>query len=251
MSKIELKKKIDKLMEEWANYCHRPQSPWTDSIFVKDGAFPFYEQQEPKILFIARELYGKQNKEDGLCINYWDERAGMDNLGVFQSRLLYLAYGIINGQCTLQDWLNMQEAKELDNSFAKSNETTETKTFSYAFMNASKILNIQGTQIGDTFQGFINDPENLKFIIEEIRLLNPNIIVSANLGDLGLMRKLMTFNNSIKQKEADKLLNNENRFIYWFDDKIPWIDTWHFSAHKDHFKGFYEPVCEAAKILLG
>lgn len=251
MSKI--KTKIDNLMEEWANYCHRSQSPWNDSIFVKDGPFPQYEKQGTKILFIARELYGRQSKDDGLCINYWDERAGTDNLGVFQSRLLYLAYGIINRQCTKEDWINMQEAKELNKKFAPEGPEGETlgDQFSYAFMNASKILNTQGTQIGDTFWKFINDNENLKFIIEEISLLDPNIIVSANLGDLGLMGKLMTFSNSIKQKQSDNLLNNENRFIYCFDDKIPWIDTWHFSAHKDHFKGFYEPVCEAAKILLG
>ena len=128
MCENKLEKKIDALMKDWADYCHLEGSQWVNSIFVKDGAFPFYEQQNPKILFIARELYGKQNKEDGLCINYWDERAGMDNLGVFQSRLLYLAYGISNGQCTMKDWLNMQEAKELNtNLFAKSKETTSSR----------------------------------------------------------------------------------------------------------------------------
>ena len=125
---------------------------------------------------------------------------------------------------------------------------TEKKAFSYAFMNASKILNIEGTQIGNTFRKFISDHENLKFIIKEIKLLNPDIVVSANLGDLGLIGELMKFSDI---KQAEKHLNNDNRFVYEFEGRIPWIDTWHFSAHKAHFENFYKPVCEAAKILLG
>ncbi len=113
MCKTELEKKIDELMNKWSKYCHN-QPRWSNAVFVKDGPFPYYEDQKTKILFIARELYGRQNDKGGLTINYWDERAGMDNLGVFQSRLLYIAYGIAHGQCTQRDWEKMQEAKELN-----------------------------------------------------------------------------------------------------------------------------------------
>jgi len=236
--KTEMEKNIEALMKKWADYCHRK---WPKSIFVKDGAFPCYEDQQTKILFIGRELYGKKNDGDGLVINYWDERAGMDNLGVFQSRLLYLAYGISKGQCTEAHWKKMQCAAELDCRFA-------TEEFSYAFMNASKLLNVDGTQIGDVFYDFINDKTNQDFFIREIELLNPDIIVSGNLGDIGFMAKL---EESCKVKQSAKHLNSQNRFNYLFEGKISWIDTWHFSAHKAHFEGFYQPVCEAAAIFLG
>lgn len=78
--------------------------------------------------------------------------------------------------------------------------------------------------------------------------MNPHIIVSGNLSDIGFMAKL---EESGKVKQSAKHLNNQNRFNYLFEGKIPWIDTWHFSAHKAHFEGFYQPVCEAAAIFLG
>lgn len=246
MGKDILEKKIEDLMKEWVKYCH---SKWPDDVFVKDGAFPFYEEQKTKVLFIGRELYGRRNDGDGLTISYWDERAGMDNLGVFQSRLLYLAYGIENRQCSEEQWKQMRNAKELNCIFAESKKRKGSSAFSYAFMNASKLLNTEGTHIGNKFSEFIDDEKNRYFIIREIELLAPHIIVSGNLGDIGFMGKLIS---SGKVKLSSAQLNNQNRFIYIFEDKkIPWIDTWHFSARKADFEGFYEPVCGAAEVLLG
>ena len=241
MEKQDLNAKIETLMKEWAEYCH---AKWPEAVFVKDGPFPFYKEQTKKILFIGRELPGKINKgEEGSCIDYRDERFGMNRLGLFQRRLLYLAYGIKNGEYTFDDWSRMPEAEILDKFFAE-----DAKNFSYAFMNASKILNTEGTKIGNTFYDFINDEENQKYFLREIEILDPDIIISGNLGDIGFMGKLMPHG---KIKQSTEQLNNNNRFIYTFENKIPWIDTWHFSAPKAHFEGFYEPICAAAKVLLG
>ena len=256
MCEIELKTEINKLMEKCAAYCHRPQSLWANSIFVKDGPFPQYEGQRTKILFIGRELYGKQNKEDGLCINYWDERAGMDKLGVFQSRLLYLAYGIHKRECGLDDWLNMKEAKELNKLFANEGKPFDDQ-FSYAFMNACKILNTKSTYVGKDFQEFIKDPNNRVFFIREIELINPDIIISGNLNDLSFFTDANDFYQEFKGKiEANResQFHNENCFVWQYkinNKKIPWLDAYHFSRRGDTFEHFYEPICKAAKILLG
>ena len=57
LEEIERTIRIDELMKEWETYCHS-QKQWKEAIFVEDGPFPYYEQQEAKILFIGRELPG-------------------------------------------------------------------------------------------------------------------------------------------------------------------------------------------------
>ena len=249
MGKDILEKKIEDLMKEWVKYC---RSKWSDAVFVKDGPFPIYEQQKKKILFIGRELYGKINKgEEGSCIDYRDERFGMNGLGVFQSRLLYLAYGILHGKYTLDDWLEMPEAKKLNQKFAEVAQEIEG-TISYAFMNASKILNTQGTKVGEDFRCFINDKINRAFFIREIDLLAPDIIVSGNLNQFSFFDN-DEFKGIASHCEEGKY-DNDNCYVWQYKLQngkvVPCLDAWHFSRIGADFEYFYEPICQVAKNLI-
>ena len=159
LEEIERMIRIDELMKEWSTYFHS-QAQWEKAIFVEDGPFPYYEQQKTKILFIGRELYGKRNMGDPSTIKYWNEREGMQKLGVFQSRLLYIAYGILHGEGSDDTWKKMASATKLNDVFA----TDKKEAFSYAFMNASKILNEKSVYIDrDIFGEFVSDKVNQAF----------------------------------------------------------------------------------------
>ena len=237
---------IGDLMNLWFNYC---QSKWPDAVFVKDGPFPFYEQQKTKILFIGREAYGMDPSEKN--IDYWSD-IREPSLGLFQSRLLYLAYGIQHGECSYDDWCKMPDAHRLNAIFAEDAKQLDG-AFSNAFMNASKLVNTEGTKIGNICRSFINDKVNRLFFIREIELLAPDIIVSANLNDIGFF-----FHEEfadIVEHDADSEFNNGNCYVWKYKLQstgkiIPCLDAWHFSAIHPNFEGFYQPICSAARHYL-
>lgn len=249
MCKTPLEIEIDSLMKSWAKFCH-DQKQWEEAIFVEDGPFPFYEQQKTKILFIGRELYGKRNEGDPQTIKYWNERESMEKLGVFQSRLLYLAYGILHGECSEDTWKKMDTASKLNSIFAEDANKIDG-AFSYAFMNASKILNEYSSQVGKDYDAFVNDPVNRAFFVREIELLDPDIIVSGNLNDL----KFWEF------EEFKAKLEQYNDWNYHKDDCFVWkykignktillLDGHHFSTRGETFEHFYEPICKIAKAFF-
>ncbi len=241
---------IGALMNLWFDYC---QSKWPNAVFVKDGPFPFYDQQETKILFIGREAYGMDSSVQN--IDYWSD-IRESSLGLFQSRLLYLAHGIINREYTEQHWLVTYDsgngARSLNRIFAEDPAKCKG-AFSYAFMNACKLVNTEGTKIGNTFRSFINDKVNRLFFIREIELLAPDIIVSANLNDIGFY-----FHEEfadIVEYAADSDFNNENCYVWKYKLQstgkiIPCLDAWHFSAIHPNFEGYYQPICSAARHYL-
>ena len=240
--------RIDELMKEWATYCHS-QTQWGKAIFVEDGPFPYYWDQEIKILFIGRELYGKRNEGDSLTIRYWDERECMEKLGIFQSRLLYLAYGILHGECDEDTWKKMDTATKLNSAFA----TGRNEGFSYAFMNASKILNEKSTYVEENgpFGKFTADKVNQAFFVREIELLSPDIIVSGNLNDLKFW-EFEEFKARLEQYN-DWNCHKDDCFVwkYKMDNKtIPLLDAHHFSARGETFEKFYDPICKVAKAFL-
>ena len=228
----DLQSKIKALMDEWKAHCDA-KSEWQGK-FVSDGFFPYYTKQAVRVLFIGRESYGKSG---GDYIASYNEMSTPN----FHNRLLYLAYGIVKSESSLDDWLSMDDAKKLDARFAESGG------FSYAFMNASKINNATGWTMlcKELFYAFIDDPKNRENIIREIELLDPDIIVSANLGDLGFFDRFPAIERSADQPCEDCCV--------WYlnsGKKIPWIDGWHFSARKPTFESFYSPICSLAKDLL-
>lgn len=250
IEEIERMVRIDELMKEWATYCHSQKPTYCHSpkpIFVEDGPFPYYWNQKIKILFIGRELYGKRNENDPLTIKYWDEREGMQKLGVFQSRLLYLAYGILHGECSEEAWEKMDTATKLNSVFA----TGKNEAFSYAFMNASKILNEDSSKVGEVFTAFVNDKVNRAFFVREIELLAPDIIISGNLNDLRFW-EFEEFKARLKQHN-DRNCHKDDCFVWKYEiggKTILLLDGHHFSARGETFEKFYEPICKVAKVFL-
>lgn len=248
LEEIERMIRIDELMKEWSTYFHS-QAQWEKAIFVEDGPFPYYWNQKVKILFIGRELYGNRNAGDPPTIKYWDdEREGMQKLGVFQSRLLYLAYGILHGECSEDTWKKMDTATKLNSVFA----TDRDEAFSYAFMNASKILNEKSVYIDrDIFGEFVKDKVNQAFFVREIELLAPDIIVSGNLNDLRFW-EFEEFKARLKPYN-DLNCHKDDCFVWKYkvgNKTITLLDAHHFSAPGDTFKKFYEPICKTAKVFL-
>ena len=144
----------------------------------------------------------------------------------------------------------MDEAKELNKIFA-SDGSFFGDQFSYAFMNASKLVNTKSKYVGDLFQKFIQDEVNRQFIIREIELLNPDIIISGNLADEGFF----TGFKGIIKEDLGSIYWNDNCSVWQFKtdrmkEAIPWLDGHHFSARGETFKKFYEPICMAAKGFL-
>lgn len=240
---LPLKNRIHELMKEWKTYCDA--KPEWKGKFVSDGFFPYYTElddngQNVRVLFIGRESYGLSEED------YIESYNGMKTAN-FHNRLLYLAYGIIHGQYTENDWINMDEATVLDKIFA---EPKCKGGFSYAFMNASKISNeTDNPALDETqFENFIRDKKNLDYMASEIQLLTPDIIVSANLGDLGFFKY---FENAKKSENSSD--HTKNRCVYHLkvgSKDIPWVDGWHFSAYKRTYESFYSPICSIAKDLL-
>ena len=234
---LPLKNSICELMKRWKTYCDA--KPEWKGKFVGDGFFPHYTKQTVHVLFIGRESYGLSGE------NYIESYNGMKTAN-FHNRLLYLAYGIIHGQYTENDWIKMANATVLDKIFADPCEDG----FSYAFMNASKISNeTDNPALDETqFENFIRDKQNLDYIAREIQLLTPDIIVSGNLGDLGFFKY---FENAKKSENSSD--HTKNRCVYHLkvgSKDIPWIDGWHFSAYKRTYESFYSPICSIAKDLL-
>jgi len=236
--KTEMQKDLEALMKEWKDYSKKT---WPKAPFVFDGFFPEYEGQGYRILFIGRESYGEADN-DYIRALLDGEMRNTDN---FHSRLLYIAYGILNGEHTISDWIKMPNAKQLNHVFA------EKDGFSYAFMNASKLNNNSGTTDVDAglFSDFIADPQNQAYFLKEIEILAPDIIISGNLGDKNFMTPFLE-SKKVQKKDCD----NKN-FLYYeltLNGKlIPWLDGWHFSARRGSFDSFYNPICSKAKDILG
>ena len=217
--------------------------------FNKDGFYPGYFSAKPRILFIGRESRNC-SKCDRIKTKPKDWLEELRGNG-FWRRILYLVYGIReNGECRFED---IPAANEILNEMIKNND------YGFAFMNISKYSNDSEKWEADTklINCFLRDSELEKrnFIREEIELLEPNIIITANLWDNKL---------GIKNEYLEMVFPTNDRSNYKFDDEndynaclqsftfngreIKLVDTYHFSApfvkseKADDKKHFYDPV---------
>lgn len=207
--------------------------------FITDGFYPYYTFQRHKILFIGREAYGEAEAD------YIEEFYNGNMKGIFHNRILYIAFGILAKKYREKDWKEMPSADEIYGNFAKEDG------ISYAFMNISKLSNESGNSKIDLPQlnRFLDLPETVKFIEKEIVILSPDIIISANLGDIGVLGR---FEGKLSENESG---HTPDVHLYTFSGeegrKVPWIDGWHFSArNKPTFESFYSPICNATRALL-
>lgn len=152
-----------------------------DMVF--DGFYPHYFGQKRRVLFIGRESRGLSgcNYLEILYPAYREtKRIGPRqhlNRSKFHSRMIHIAYGIVNG---LPMWQDIPYASKLGDTFGAVDGV------SFAFMNISKLSN-EGEHWSSDWSA-INTAHGLStqgrsFNQEEVAILEPHVVITMNLGD--------------------------------------------------------------------
>lgn len=209
----------------------------TPDDIVCDGFYPGYFDQKPRILFVGREsrqISGYNNLDVLFEAYRTGKKIGGRKLNGdrVHSRMLRVAHGLLRN---MPPWENIPEAEQIGDSFGTP------EGISFAFMNISKLSNES-----DDFQSdwpvieaahrLSNHPRRLTE--EEVALLQPDIVITMNLGDklttLGGLTKIETL-NSVASYSLNSVGHNSLL-----------LDTFHFSAwNKDDVLDFYEPICQS------
>lgn len=256
-SKIEVEKKrlLDCLMADWKNVIKTKDKILfpddgkfydAQDYFYSDGFYPGYFSAEKKVLFIGREARyasGGDRVENDL---EWFKNHSATSYNYWR-RILYLAYGIKkNGTAEFE---NMPYANEIWNQMVKG------KCFNFSIMNISKYSNdSEGGAVANSklINRFLVDSELDKrnFIREEISLLEPDIIITANLWDGKIDENQLEKIFPTKDFKLKKIIEN-SAFLYDFNftgKKIQFIDVPHFSSIGSDKEKFFDPVME---LLFG
>lgn len=255
-TEIKKRKELVQLMDDWKAIIRtKPQITFSDNnkpydaieYFNSDGFFPGYFKASKRILFIGRESrYNSPCYSNGDRITTELDRfnKGINpNTSSYWRRLLYIVYGIQNNAPSFD---TIPEAKAI------LSEMVKKQNYGFAIMNISKYSN--DSEYGATadfalINRFLSDSnnENKNFIKEEISLLEPDIIITANLWD-----------GNINFSQLEKVFPEENCKIlkvkkgiasmwdYNLDNKknIKLIDTWHFSRRGNDQQLFYDPIMD-------
>ena len=214
----------------------------TTDYFGYDGFLPEYYSQELKLLFIGRE--SRANSKSDSVINTIDHFKNVRdiNSSSFWRRILYIVYGVKNhGKI---DFSELPYAQDI------ALEMVKCKNYGFALMNISKYSNDRvdgGKADKKLINRFLEDSELGKrnFIKEEIEMLEPDIIITANLWDGKIKKEYLDicFSNMKLIRKIDDKLN-----IYRFNNKnkeIPIFDLWHFSRPGSDKVKYYDPVMNA------
>ena len=208
---------------------------------VPDGFYPKYLSQKTKILFLGRESYTIEGR------NYIDlftecyltgivgkgTSASSINTAKFHKMLIKVAWGILNNK----SWNDIPQANKLcgENFFDK---------LSFAFMNLSKLSNTLLTQKTtqtnwSLFDHAVDMSLNCgrNFILDEIKLLDPDLIITMNLGRHRLKKvfgEMLEFEDNDWWKYKVKFPEKDKKCLL--------IDSWHFSSTKKEKEEIYDPI---------
>jgi hypothetical protein len=246
----EKRQRIDFLMDEWKKEVSKSKVLFRednilcsgDKYFVSDGFFPnYFSQKNKRVLFIGREPRGISGND--LIERIINTFRNDIKFSPSWRRILYMAYGIKNNGL-----IKFEEVKEKTaNGIAK--EMVKDNDYGYAMMNFSKYSNDcedGGTADVDLINKFIEDShlDKRNFLKEELEILDPDIIITANLWDKKIIR-----NEYLEYMFKDiKFVGNEggvaNLSTMELNGKtIRIIDLYHFSRP---FVGdqeyYYDPV---------
>lgn len=222
----------------------------TEQYFSYDGFFSGYFSQKHKVLFIGREprwlnfnLYDTDYRTANIKFFETDNV----NSNTFWSNVLYMLYGIQN-----EGKIKFEELPCAD-EIAKN--MVATGNFGFAVMNISKYANNSdagATRNIELMNRFLQDSELHKrnFFLEELKLLDPDVIITANIWDCGLNGEYLgqcfpgTWSDELSQPPIIA-----NHWKYKLETKdVDVINTYHFAAYtKNSKESFYDPVM---KILF-
>lgn len=210
-----------------------------DMVF--EGFYPYYFSQKKRVLFIGKESrqISGYNYIDMLSNAYRKGKHIGDqhlNRNKFHSRMLYIAYGIMNG---MPKWQDIPYAGEIGDTFGDANG------LSFAFMNISKLSN-EGQHFASD-QDAINiahalSTKDRNFIQDQIAIMEPSIIITMKLEDkISSLGQLTPIDASSDAKS------------FWLDTRghrSLLINTSHFSYwRKSDIAGYYTPICDAIRRI--
>lgn len=216
-------------------------------FFNSDGFFPGYFSGNKKILFIARESRNCSGKDRIQTeLNWFNKGAKYINCYAYWRRILYITYGIQNG-CKL-DYEEIPYADEIIKKMVEENN------YGFAIMNISKYSNDQEDGAIANYElinQFLKDSDLDKenYIRKEIELLEPDIIITANLWDGNInnevLEKIFPLSDCTNMKPFKDAANMWNFKLK--EKTVKLIDLYHFSSRKSDQKHFYEPVMKLLK----
>lgn len=240
--------KLGKLFTEWRKAIGNGRG-W----FVSDGFYPKYLSQKPKILYMGRDAYNlyddyiEQFLPQYLTGRMGDAGKSIDGVR-FHKMLIQVAYGILHG-CS---W-NESDEEPMRPVVPPASEICEGGRIfdqvSFAFMNLCKRTH-EAESVEETNADWKADWKLIRefveksttgsrnFIMEEISLRAPDIIITMNFGP-----------NRIKQFSggAARLIGDDNPDCYVYRLETPRgtsmiFDPWHFSARKSEELSIYNPL---------
>ena len=237
---IEKRKELFSLMMEWEKTVleSRPEAS-----FMYDGFLPGYFAASPKVLFIGRESRNQESESYDYIANAIDffKKGSVVNSAIYWKRILCM-YNIIKNKGFIDEAITADKIAQ---------KMIEENNYGFALMNISKYQNIsENSETRDTvlMNDFFNDSklDKRNFLEEEIALLDPDLIITANLWCCGIDKnmksyfgKLTSLEPVMVQSECAATLNS----VTINEKTIKLIDFYHFS---NHFKGdmdyYYKPL---------
>ena len=242
-NELDCRNKNEELLEEWKNFLlgkktFEKKDAYNE--FVNDGGFyPYYSSQKSKILYVGWESRGLAGENYLKILHGEYKRNHIDTTHINSHplhRLLFrMTYGIQNNS----EWDDIPKASDLTKDFATA------QGISFAFMNFSKFSNETNSRalrrklVNDFIKLSKNESKN--YWNEQIRILDPHIIITMNLRkywDLNLLGEI----KPIDAKNHYYTLKAGNRDIKLIDA------MYHFSSSVSPKTVFYEPI---TNILRG
>lgn len=245
---IEQKKRQDllKLFDAWKGVV-RKNNPALAPLFTDDGFFPGYFSALPKVLFIGRESRFAPDGDRITSDLAWF--SGLPSASEsYWRRILRLLYGIrTHGQ---------HAYSEVPSEDLILKQMVQSNNYGFAIMNLSKYINDakdSGTSNFNLINQFLEDSDLDKrnFIREEIELLEPDIIITANLWGCKIDKKYlnlvfppMDMSAPVCDSKNKACLQN----LRLNGRTIKRVDTYHFSCRGNDQELFYDPAME---LLFG
>lgn len=264
ISALETRKteELNELLKEWKSHISKKdkvnnghKNKWeTKKCFAGDGFFPgYFSTDKKRILFVCREtrLIG------GYGINFVDSsidyfknahnpkvKNRLTNTNSFWRHVLKIAYGIQHDGMLFRD---------IPSSVKIADDMIEQNDFGFAVINISKYSNDSkknwqlNTKLANRFLKD-SDLQTTNFFQKELKILDPQIIITANLWEAGFENEYLEL--CLPRPDKCKTKNFIEYWDYKLDDKIEpikVINTYHFSARKNDKDCFYNPI---RKILF-
>ncbi len=253
---------LNELLEEWKSHISKKEKVnnghrenWaTEECFAGDGFFPGYFSTEKKrILFIGRETrsiggYGINFVDSSIAFfknaHNLDEKNRLKNSNSFWRHILKIIYGIQNNGILY---------KEIPSSVEIADLMLKQNNFGFAVINISKYSNDSkikwqlNTKLANRFLKD-SDLQETNFFKRELQILEPDIIIAANLWNAGFEDEYLEL--CLPRPNKYKTKNSIEYWDYNLDGKksnIKVINTYHFSARKSDKDCFYNPI---RKILF-